>query len=513
MPLGLNSCTHVVLSYFLSCSFYILTVVVLFVGLGFLNLLPLKFLNFCKTYIKAFCYLCSIIFIGVAILLKLVSGSMYTVSLTVMKVRPTPVMFYVREVHFDIFWDMFRVVSDVNIYFNSYILSFFTLFSILYPIIFWLIGYDYNVNKLQMYTYMLFIFFFSFLLLLLDNVVIFYFIYEILLILIFRIIYLSSNARGGIEGSLFYAAWALVGSILVGLGFMGLVIFGSSTSFLTLKQHSLTNNEIYYLYLLFFFGFGTKLSVWPFWYWLPRAHVEVSTGISIFLSCILIKLAYFALIKVQLTMSSEISLNICILVGILCTIDITFRFINLKDLKAIIAYSSVLHTNLLIILIHLDHFKIVSYSLLYVWGHSLATACLFLCVNLIESIYSSRHIFNVSGLWYVSPPTAYLTLWSLLFFLEFPCTLFFWGELWLWVVLLAKFFWLGVIVLFFSNVIFISIFFKVWWCVLYGTPSAPTKNVNLVYFKKVQLLILFLILFQFGFGFQPGLLTSSVFVY
>ncbi len=136
MPLGLNSCTHVVLSYFLSCSFYILTVVVLFVGLGFLNLLPLKFLNFCKTYIKAFCYLCSIIFIGVAILLKLVSGSMYTVSLTVMKVRPTPVMFYVREVHFDIFWDMFRVVSDVNIYFNSYILSFFTLFSILYPIIF-----------------------------------------------------------------------------------------------------------------------------------------------------------------------------------------------------------------------------------------------------------------------------------------------------------------------------------------------------------------------------------------
>ncbi len=117
-----------------------------------------------------------------------------------------------------------------------------------------------------MYTYMLFIFFFSFLLLLLDNVVIFYFIYEILLILIFRIIYLSSNARGGIEGSLFYAAWALVGSILVGLGFMGLVIFGSSTSFLTLKQHSLTNNEIYYLYLLFFFGFGTKLSVWPFWY-------------------------------------------------------------------------------------------------------------------------------------------------------------------------------------------------------------------------------------------------------
>jgi formate hydrogenlyase subunit 3/multisubunit Na+/H+ antiporter MnhD subunit len=109
---------------------------------------------------------------------------------------------------------------------------------------------------------MLFVFFLSFLLLLVDNILIFYFIYEILLILIFRIIYLSSNARGGIEGSLFYAAWALVGSILVGLGFMGVIILSNSISFLELRGcNKLTANEIYYLYLLFFFGFGTKLSI------------------------------------------------------------------------------------------------------------------------------------------------------------------------------------------------------------------------------------------------------------
>lgn len=511
---SLNAHLQTVLNVFVLFSLFTLTVLTFFIALGVCNLLPIKFLNFSKTYIKLFCFFCSITISGLILLLKLFSQNMYSVTLTVMQMQPIPIHINHNEQLFDIFWHNLHIVSSVKIYFNSYILSFLLLFAFLYPIIFWLIGYDYNTNKLQMYLYMLFVFFLSFLLLLVDNILIFYFIYEILLILIFRIIYLSSNARGGIEGSLFYAAWALVGSILVGLGFMGVIILSNSISFLELRGcNKLTANEIYYLYLLFFFGFGTKLSIWPFWYWLPRAHVEVSTGISIFLSCILIKLAYFALVKVQLSLSSEISLNICILVGILCTIDIVFRFINLKDLKAIIAYSSVLHTNLLIILIHIDHFKIVSYSLLYVWGHSLATACLFLCVNLIESIYGSRHIFNVTGLWYTSPTTAYLTLWSLLFFLEFPCTLFFWGEIWLWVVLLSKFFLLGTIVLFLSNVIFISIFFKVWWGVLYGTPSASSKTINLVYFKKIKWLIIFLIILQFILGFQPSLITSSVFIY
>jgi multicomponent K+:H+ antiporter subunit A len=75
-----------------------------------------------------------------------------------------------------------------------------------------------------------------------------------------------------------------------------------------------------------------------------------------------------------------------------------FRFFNLRDLKAIIAYSSVLHTNLLLSLIHLDNFKIVNSSIIYVWGHSLATASLFISVNLIEMRYGSRNIMQVSGL-------------------------------------------------------------------------------------------------------------------
>lgn len=87
---------------------------------------------------------------------------------------------------------------------------------------------------------------------------------------------------------------------------------------------------------------------------------------SIFLSCILIKLSLFALLRLQCLLLSEISFNICIFVSLLCTFDIVIRFVNLQDLKAMIAYGSVLHTNLLITLIHLDSFSIIKNSIFYI---------------------------------------------------------------------------------------------------------------------------------------------------
>jgi len=87
---------------------------------------------------------------------------------------------------------------------------------------------------------------------------------------------------------------------------------------------------------------------------------------SIFLSCILIKLSLFSLLRVQHCLLSEIPFNICIFLSFFCCIDIVFRFPSLRDLKAIIAYGSVLHTNLLVALIHLDSLKSLKNSIYYI---------------------------------------------------------------------------------------------------------------------------------------------------
>jgi len=73
--------------------------------------------------------------------------------------------------------------------------------------------------------------------------------------------YLTSNSRGAVEAALFFAGWAVLGSILVGLGFLILIVDTNSIYFIDLKKNKLTSNEVYYIYMLFFLGFGVKLSV------------------------------------------------------------------------------------------------------------------------------------------------------------------------------------------------------------------------------------------------------------
>ena len=409
------------------------------------------------------------------------------------------------------------IIIDIsnNIKYNYYIISlnkfniiFFLLFSILYPIIFSILSYDFNNINLNIYIYIYSIFILSYLLLLIENIILFYFIYELILILVFYSMYLTANSRGGVEAALFFAGWAVLGSILVGLGIIILVVFTNTYNFTDLQLNKLTFNEIYYIYLLFFLGFGVKLSVWPFWYWLPKAHVEVSTGMSIFLSCILIKLSLYCLLRVQHLLLSEISFNICIFFTFLCSIDIVFRFINLKDLKAIVAYGSVLHTNLLLTLIHLDSFKILKSSVFYIWGHSLATTSLFLIINSLEARYSSRNILYISGVWYTTPNLGYLLFFSLVSFLDLPISIFFWGELWLWIISLDQLFILSIQILFLVNVIFISIFFKIWWGILFGTPDISIKKINIININyELNLIIIWIIFLQILLGVQPTLLS------
>lgn len=393
-------------------------------------------------------------------------------------------------------------------YFTSYSAIFFILFSSLFPIIFYLLSHDFDSFDKKNTTYMFTVFLLSYLLLAIDNMFIFFFIYETIIILVFRIMYKSSNSRGGIEASLFYAGWAILGSVFVGIGLI-LIICITKTSHYSLLQEiqfPFTATETYVIYFLLFFGFGVKLSVWPFWYWLPKAHVEVSTGVSIFLSCILIKLSYFSLLKFKFIFNSEISYNFFILVILYSSFDVVSRVVNVRDLKSLIAHGSVLHTNLLLLLTHIDNIKFFKGLALYILGHSYATAALFICVNLIEAHYGSRNITVVSGLWQVSPLTARVTFFSILSFLDLPLNSFYWAEFWLWLVIFQKLPLISLFLIFWCNFVFLFFFFKTWWGVLHGTPTVPTKTKLSSQYITIYYIIITILLVLFLGGLQPSVL-------
>lgn len=394
---------------------------------------------------------------------------------------------------------------------NKFNIIFIWLFICLYPVISFMVISDDNSYSFKYYIHMQLIFCFSFLLLLTENVVMFYFIYEVIIILTYSMLNLSSNSRGNVEASLYFLGWATLGSILVGFGFLWYVICTNSFNFLIMSNCKLTHFELNSIYMLLFLGFGTKMSLWPFWYWLPKAHVEVSTGVSIFLSCIVIKLSYFCMLKFQYFLPGELVVNFCIFFGILGVLDVIFHVINIRDLKSLIAHSSVLHTNLLIILTHTDttHHSLNN-ILLYVWGHSLSTAGLFLCVYLIELRFGTRNIIHVSGIWYTIPVLGYLIVWNLLSFLEFPLMLFFWGEVWLWINLIAYFPLVGGEILFFCTTVFLCIFFKFWWGVLFGVSNKVIFPLNNPMWKWYIIWIIWILTLQIIIGIQPSYLTSII---
>lgn len=394
---------------------------------------------------------------------------------------------------------------------NKFNISFILLFATLYPIICSLILIDKNVFSCKYFFHMQLVFSLSFLLLLTENILVFYFIYESIVFLTYSILNLSSNSRGNIEASLHFLGWAILGSILVGFGVMWYIICLNSSSFLVISNSKLTHFESNTLYLLLFLGFGTKMSLWPFWYWLPKAHVEVSTGASIFLSCILIKIALFCMLKIQYNLPGELLSYICIFMGALGVIDVVFKILCVRDLKSLIAHSSVLHTNLLIMLIHVEtHHLGLNNILLYIWGHSLGTAGLFLCVYVIELRYGTRNVIHISGIWHCMPILGYLIIWNLLSFLEFPITVFFWGELWLWVCLVSHFPIFSTQLLFCCCCIFLCIFFKFWWGVLFGASSIASKNFNYSLYRWIVVYLIWILFLQILVGIQPSLLTSII---
>jgi multicomponent Na+:H+ antiporter subunit A len=146
---------------------------------------------------------------------------------------------------------------------------------------------------------------------------------------------------------------------------------------------------------------------------------------SIFLSCILVKICFYGLIRIYLLIGGEIVIMPFIFFCGLCIFDLTLRLAIQTDLKAITAYGSVLHVNLLIILFLLDTNFLNSGLIFYIWGHSYATAGIFFAINLIERSYGSRSTFEISGVYTANPIVGLVSIFAVITFLEFPLTFFF----------------------------------------------------------------------------------------
>lgn len=416
------------------------------------------------------------------------------------------------DIYDNLFWIYHSQIATFLVFYTLVLnwseltIVFILLISFLYPIILILMQYDFGLNQYKYFCYMIWLYVIIYIFISTLDLLMFYIVYELMIGIVFFIMYLTSNSRGSIEAILFFLGWAIIGSFCLGIAVLYIVIIGNLRYFDMFIYICLSANERYFLYCLIFIGFGTKLSIWPFWYWLPRAHVEVSTGMSIFLSCILIKICFYGFLKMLVSVGGEIVIFPFIFLAGICIFDLTVRLIIQVDLKAITAYGSVLHINLFLILFFIDTTILNNGLIFYIWGHSYATAGLFFIINIIERCCGSRLTFELVGIYKINPIVGFSSIFIILTFLEFPLCFFFWGEFWLWIATLEVFPLLIVLLMIISVLCYIIIFFRIWWGILFGG-ILYTSIITLHAITLEDLFgIVYIVLFQYLVGIYPNML-------
>jgi len=135
--------------------------------------------------------------------------------------------------------------------------------------------------------------------------------------------------------------WTQFGALFLILGLLYLFFTCNTSQFSTITYFYFNPFEVNFLFVCVLLGFGVKLPIWPFYGWLPKAHVEASTNFSIFLSGVLVKFAFFGFLKCLLTLHLEptfIYVYPFLVVGIA---DAVFKLFYQIDLKKLVAYSTV----------------------------------------------------------------------------------------------------------------------------------------------------------------------------
>ena len=238
------------------------------------------------------------------------------------------------------------------------------------------------------------------------DIILFYLFFESVLIPMFIIIGVWGGERKVYSAFKFFL-YTLLGSVLMLAAMIYLYAHTGSTELIVISENlDLKNSSQYFLWLAFFCSFAVKLPMWPVHTWLPDAHVEAPTSGSVILAAILLKMGGYGFLRFSLPLFPEASHYFAPFVLTLSIIAIIYTSLVAyvqKDIKKLIAYSSVAHMGFVTLGIFTFNTQGIEGSIYQMLSHGLISAALFFCIGIIYDRLHTRQIKDYGGLVSIMP--------------------------------------------------------------------------------------------------------------
>lgn len=242
--------------------------------------------------------------------------------------------------------------------------------------------------------------------------------------------------------------YTLLGSLLTLVAVLYLYTKTGSFDILAWHAAKLSLQEQLFIFVAFFMAFAVKVPMWPVHTWLPQAHVEAPTGGSVVLAAIMLKLGAYGFLRFSLPIAPDASHSLAgfmITLSLIAVIYIGLVALVQKDMKRLVAYSSVAHMGFVTLGFFIFNEIGVEGAIVQMISHGFVSGAMFLCIGVLYDRVHSRQIADYGGVINVMPKFAFFAVLFSMANCGLPATSGFVGEFMVILGAVQYNFWIGML--------------------------------------------------------------------